>query len=131
MNKLYETDKLILENECEATFLIEKSSCKILFEDNFYGDPQCGLIDSKNNWAVVAGEHLTIWTPEKTKVIDDEKLKWIHLLRFKNEEIVEILIDPWSDNSSIWEINIKTFEYRRIRDFDNYKNKEYSEIIDW
>jgi hypothetical protein len=74
---------------------------------------------------------LTIWTPEKTKVIDDEKLKWIHLLRFKNEEIVEILIDPWSDNSSIWEINIKTFEYRRIRDFDNYKNKEYSEIIDW
>lgn len=131
MNILCETEKLKLENEFEATFLIEKATGKTLMEDDFYGDPECGLIDKDHKWAIVAGEHLTIWTPKKWNRIDDEKLKWIHSLRIKNSKTVEILTDPWNPNSAIWEINVETFEFKKVSDFNDYKDQEYSENVIW
>lgn len=131
MNILYETERLKLENEFEATFLTEKSTGKTLMEDDFIGDPSCGLIDKNNKWAIVAGEHLTIWTPKKWKRIDDENLKWVHSIRTKDSEKVEVLTDPWNRNSAIWEINIQSFEFKKIRDFNDYKDKEYSETVNW
>ena len=131
MNTLYETDRLKLENEFEATFLTDKKSGQTLMEDDFYGDPSCGLIDKDNKWAIVAGEHLTIWTPKKWKRIENEDLKWIHSIRIRDLEMVEVLIDPWSRKSAIWEINIKTLEFKKIRDFNDYKDQEYSENVNW
>ena len=131
MNTLYETDKLKLENEFEATFLTDKKSGQTLMEDDFYGDPNCGLIDKDNKWAIVAGEHLTIWTPKKWTRINDEELKWVHSIRIKNSETVEILTDPWNDNSAIWEIDTKTFDFKKIKDFEDYKDKGYSENVIW
>ena len=131
MNTLYETDRLKLENEFEATFLTDKKSGKTLMEDDFYGDPNCGLIDKDNKWAIVAGEHLTIWTPKKWKRIENEDLKWIHSIRIKDLEMVEVLTDLWSKKSAIWEINVKTLEFKKIRDFKDYKDQEYSENVDW
>lgn len=131
MNILYETDKLRLENEYENTFLIIKSTGETLLEDDFYGDPKCGLIDKNNSWAIVAGEHLTIWTEKKIKKIESEELKWIYSLRAKDSEVVEILIDPWSERSAIWEINTTTFEFKKIRDFASYKYKDRSNKVIW
>lgn len=131
MNILYETDELILGNEYEATWLKEKSTGAVLLEDDFYGDPECGLIDPDNNWAVVAGYHLTIWTPAKSKVIEREGLKIVHSLRVKNSDTVEVLVDPWSVNSSIWEINIHTFGICKVSDFEGYKDKEYTDEVIW
>lgn len=128
---LYETDDLILENVYESTWLKEKSTDKILFEDEFDSDPECGLIDADNSWAIVAGEHVTIWTPQNTKKITDGSLKWVHSLRLKNPSTVEILIDPWSKNASVWEIDIHTFELHKVRDFDDYKDKEYTAEVVW
>ena len=128
---LYETDELILENEYESTWLKSKSTGKVLLEDELYGDPQCGLIDANNNWAIVAGEHLTIWSQKKSEIIKHEGIKWVHSLRLKNPETVEILIDPWSNNSSIWEINIHTFEVQKVKDFNDYKDKEYTDEVIW
>ena len=131
MNVLYETDTLLLENEFEATFLTDKSTSATLMEDDFYGDPNCGLIDKENKWAIVAGEHLTIWTPKKWKRIEDENLKWIHSIRIKDSETVEVLTDPWNRNSAIWEIHPLTFKLKKIRDFNDYKDQEYSEKVVW
>ena len=113
MKILFETERLKLENEFEATFLIDKTTGETLMEDDFYGYPNCGLIDNDNKWAIVAGEHLTIWTPKKWKRIDDEDLKWIQAIRIKSSDTVEILTDPWDRNSAIWEINLKTFEFTK------------------
>jgi hypothetical protein len=131
LNIIVETNRLRLENECEWAALIDKSNGKLLMEDDFYGDPKCGLIDPNNKWAIVAGEHLTIWTPEKWQRIEDSDLQWIHSLRVKDHGVVEILIDPWSSNSSIWELDIKTFKYEKIRDFNDYKDREYADEVEW
>jgi hypothetical protein len=96
MNVLFETDKLRIEHEFENAYLIEKNSGKELMFDDFYGDPKCGLISMNNDWAIIAGEHLTIWRENKRKKqqvvrIENEELKWIHDIREKTESIIEIL----------------------------------------
>jgi len=131
MKILYETDKLKIEFEYELACLIEKSSGEILLEDDFYGDPNCGIIDSENNWAIIAGIHLIFWKPEETKKYLNESFGSVHSLRMKNEKTVEILTDPWSDKPSIWELNIENSELKKTADFTKYKNKEYTEFVEW
>ena len=105
MNIIDETEKLKLEFEHESAILTEKSSGKILLEDEFYGNPNCGIIDSENKWAIIAGIHLTFWKPNTSKKYQNESFKWVHSLRIKDEITVEILTDPWSEKSSVWELN--------------------------
>ena len=136
MNVLFETDKLRVEHEFENAYLIEKASGKELLFDDFYGDPKCGLISKNNDWAIIAGEHLTIWRADKKikkriNRIEHEELKWIHDLRLKAENIIEILTDPWSEKSAIWELDIKSLQYVKIREFLKYKDSEYTESIEW
>lgn len=136
MNVLFETDSLIIKHEFENAYLIEKSSGKELLFDDFYGDPKCGLISKNNDWAIIAGEHLTIWRANKRKNkqierIEHDELKWIHDIRLKSENIIEILTDPWSENSSIWEMEIDSLRFSKLRDFKDYLETEYTENIDW
>jgi len=131
MTILYETTKLILESKDEIACLKEKATGMVLFEDCFYGNPECGLIDEFNNWALVAGEHLTVWTPQKIHKFQKRGLAWIHAARMKNSEIIELLIDPWSEFASIWELNIINFKIHKKRDFNEYKSREYTENVIW
>jgi len=61
----------------------------------------------------------------------DEGLKWIHSIRTKSQYLVEILIDPWNEKSAIWEIDSRTFEFKKSRGFDDYKDREYTENMTW
>lgn len=131
MNIFYETDKLLIENEYEVVFLIDKETNQVLVEEGFYGDPTCGLIDENNEWAVIAGENIIIWTSQGIKKIEDKDLTWVHALRLKNNHTIELLIDPWNEKSSIWELDIKTLGYKKIRNFNDYQNKEFAEITIW
>ncbi len=135
MNVLFETDRLIIEHEFENAYLIEKSSSKELLLDDFYGDPKCGFISKNNDWAIIAGEHLTIWKSGKRKHlierIENDELKWIHDIRLKSENIIEILTDPWSEKSAIWELDLDTLKFVKIRGFIKYQESEYIDKIDW
>jgi len=63
--------------------------------------------------------------------IEDEELKWIYSIRTKGQEVAEILTDPWFEKSAIWEIHTRTFEFKKIRGFDDYKDREYTENVTW
>ena len=131
MKILFQTEKLLLISEYEIAKLIDRLNGTVLLEEYFYGDPMCGLISIDNSWAIIAGIHLIIWTSKETKIIEDDNLKWIHSIRYKTDLIVEILIDPWSESSAIWELNTNTFDYIKIKDFDNYKNQMYTDFVVW
>ena len=131
MKTLYETNQLILESEFEHVHLKDKSTQRILFEDDFYGEAQCGVIDPNTQWAIVGGEYLSIWTPKTIKRIEDDRLKWIIDARIKDDATIELLTDPWSEESAIWELNVNTFEFKKIREFHDYKEKVYTENVIW
>ncbi|WP_298898809.1 hypothetical protein [uncultured Psychroserpens sp.] len=128
---LFETEKLKLEYEYELVNLIEKSSNQILLEDDFYGDPTCGIIDSSNKWAIIGGIHLTFWTPSKTQKFHSYEFEHISDLRIKDDNTIEILTDPWSEKSSIWELNLNTSVLTKIRKFTDYRNKKYTDNVVW
>lgn len=131
-NILYETDRLKIEHEFENTWLVDKMTGKVLLEDDFYGEPDVALIDKNNKWAIVANLHLSIWTDTgRTTSIQTKEFRSIHSLRVKTERIVEVLTDPWSEISAIWELDIETFDINKIKNFTDYHLKEHTENIIW
>jgi hypothetical protein len=128
---LDETDSYVLFKEHEDVFLFDKDLNIEVWRTQFYGEAICGIVGLKNEWAVIGGEHLIVWSNGKLKTIDDFELKWIHDLRQIDDNEVEILIDPWSQNSSIWKFNVHTFCKSKIKDFKDYKDKPYSNEVKW
>ena len=131
MRILDETEKYFVGHIFEDAYLIEKKNGQQLFQDDFYGDPSCGLISKNDDWAIIAGEHLTIWRKGKTTKIDNEDLRWVYALRTNDQKSVEILIDPWTDKSAIWTLDIATLEFKKVKDFNDYKAKEHTDEIAW
>lgn len=129
--KLHETDEFVLGHIFEQVYLTEKTTDRVVFIGDFYGDPSCGLISRDNTWCLVGGATLILWTEMGVTEIEDSNLRWACKLRQTDTNTVEILIDPWADTSSIWEFNTHTRERTRIKNFDDYKNKEYTDDIDW
>ncbi len=131
LNILDETEKLLLGYKFEDVYLVDKSNGAELLYDSFYGDPHCGLISSTNEWAVIGGEHLTLWRKGKTEVINKEEIKWIKAIRQTTEFMIELLVDPWGSNASIWQVDMRKGRIEKIRDFKEYQDKEYTEDIVW
>lgn len=127
---LFKTERLQIIHDYENAYLIDKFGNQIM-EDEFYGDPECGLIGPNNDWAIIAGEHITVWKKGLNEKLRNDDLKWIHSLRLKNNHLVEILIDPWNKFSAIWQLNIQTMEYVKIKDFTKYRTSEFCENVEW
>jgi len=131
IRQLDETDLYVLLSEYEDTFLVEKKTNKELWRTSFYGDAECGLIGLTQDWAVVGGEHVALWVNGKLTVIEDEDLKWIHDIRQIGDYEIEILIDPWSENSAIWRFDVLSQSKIKVRDFDDYKGKASTDNVEW
>ncbi|WP_192822628.1 hypothetical protein [Rufibacter sp. LB8] len=131
MKILCQTERLKIEHEFDTAFLIDKVTGLVLLEDDFYGDPTCGIIHPSNQWAVIAGEHLVVWTEKETKQIHDDDLKWIHSIRILDSDSVGLLVDPLSEKPAIWKLNVRSFEYNKLRDFTDYQGQEYQENVNW
>lgn len=126
-----ESDQFRLVFQDETASLYDKISNKLLWEEEFHGNPNRGLIDPHNRWVVIAGIQLTLWKPNKIKKFEKENFKWIHSARIKSRKKVEVLIDPWSDISAIWELNTESFELTKVREFLDYRSLPYSDIVMW
>jgi len=130
--KLHETNEFVVGHVFEYAYLINKKNYKEIYMGGFCaGDPSCGLIGENNNWCVVGGEILNVWSNDKGLLsIEDEDLNWVVDIRQKSYNEVELLIDPWSDKGSVWTLNIKTLERHKIRDY-LMMNEEYTDKFEW
>ena len=125
---LAQTENMIIGHVYETAYIIRWLMDKEIDLGNFYGEPTCALISPKEDWCLVGGEKLILWKQGKKIQFD---ISDTHDIRLIDKDIVEILTDPWSENSGIWRINIATRKVDFAREFLDYKNKEYSEKVDW
>ncbi len=129
---LAETDVLLLGHFHEDAVLLRKSTGICLLDDSFYGDPTCGVISAANDWAAVAGEHVTVWRRGlgMTRVSEPAALRWVHAMRVDEvTQQLHLLTDPWSAHPAIWELNPRTLTARKLRDFLDYQAREYVEEV--
>jgi len=120
-----QTNELLLQHNFESVQLINISDQEILLEEDFYGDPTCGMIQKENTWAVVAGTHLTLWTKNSVTRFETNEFKNIHSIRINDNNTLEILTDPWAIFSGIWSINIDSKKLTKITAFKDYYGKSY------
>lgn len=128
---LSETDIHVLFKEQEEVFLFDKDSNKEIWRTSFYGEANVGLLGVVTEWAIVGGNRLLVWKNNELKFIEDSDLIWIHDIRQIEDDVVEILTDPWGEHPAIWKFNVLTEEKEKVREFDEYKEKEYTEKVDW
>jgi hypothetical protein len=130
-SRIQETEKYILGNIWDQSYLFDKVKKREFLLCAFYGEPDCGVINDSCNWSVVGGDIIAIWNKQKVSIIEADELKWVYDVRIKDSNTVEILIDPWSNNSSVWELEIDSLKYKKICDFEKYKEKPYTDDVEW
>jgi hypothetical protein len=114
--------------------LLRKRTGRCLLKDSFYGNPSCGAISATNDWAVVAGEHLTVWRASAgvTVLNAPVALQWGHALRVDEAtQHVQLLTDPWGEHPAIWELHPLTLTVQKVRDFLDYQKREYVDEVSW
>ena len=65
------------------------------------------------------------------EIIDEESLRHIHSIRLKGDSEIEILTDPWSEDSAIWEYDLNQESLNRIRSFRDYLDSPYTDDVLW
>lgn len=127
--KYGESKILILVSIYENGYLLHLDREEVTYLHWFHGDPTCALISQDSKWVVMGGDYLfIIWNQG---VITEVDIKGAFDVRQTDTETVHILIDPWYDNSAIWELNIATQDLKMIRPFTDYINTEYTENVTW
>lgn len=129
--KLDENADTILGYIFEEAFLIHKTNKKSISLGWFYGNPTCGIISKDSSWCIVGGSKLAIWANGTLNEICKPPFDSVFDMKRINEKKINILIDPWSANASVWELDIETLDRNKIKDFDNYNEKEYTDKVEW
>lgn len=128
---LDETEELILGYLFEDAYLTVKATGGNTKLGTFYGDPVCGLIDSANNWCIVGGAILVLWTKDNIISVSNEDLSGVYDLRQTGNYKVQLLLDPWADNAAVWEFDVTKKVKSKIKDFPDYRDKAYTDKVAW
>ena len=103
----------------------------------FDNDPTCAVVGKNNDWCLVGGEVLVLrtWVDNTLRMIGD--VKEIYELKAIDAYTAQILTDPWTEQSAIWQLDIDIAKLTsptslfKIRDFKNYIDKPYTEQVVW
>jgi len=103
----------------------------------FEDEPTCGVIGKKNDWCLIGGEILILKTFLDNTVRPIGNLQDIHEIRLVGESTAQILIDPWSENAAIWQLDLDLNRAAprnslwKVKDFKDYLGKPYEENVNW
>ncbi|MEN5197543.1 hypothetical protein [Sphingobacterium faecium] len=124
---LDESPEYTLGHVDEDIILVNKGEKTAICIGDMYGNPYCGLI--VNKVCIIGGDHLLIWDNHQITKLDI--VSDIVQMRIKNDDMIEFLIDPWSKEASVWQLNLKDRIPYKISDFKNLKNMPYTEEYAW
>ena len=126
---LAESGNLIVVHCYEDASIYFKKTKEKFYIGDFYGDPTCALVGPDEDWVLVGGEHLTLWQGGLTASIAG--IHWICGLRLVDSETVDILTDPWTSDSAVWRMTIPDRRLVKVADFPWYREKPYTDDVEW
>ncbi|SEP01536.1 hypothetical protein SAMN05192574_1193 [Mucilaginibacter gossypiicola] len=127
---LDETEDLLLGYQFESVYLLDKTQNSKLYLGDIYGDPIFGLISEDGYWCLAGGSRCILWKEGIGAIeIEGPNLCWAVKVKQVSDMRVELLIDPWSENGAVWQLDIDTLKKEKIRDYR--LDSEYTEDYDW
>ena len=134
---LFENAVMLIGHFFEIAYCYNKLTGEETEIFEFYNDPTCTLVGKNNDWCLVGGDLLVlkIWIDNSLRKLD--QLKDVFDLKSVDEYTVLILNDPWSEESAIWQLSIDLTKLTqptalfKVRDFNDYIEKPYSDKVIW
>lgn len=134
---LFENTVMTVGHVFEASYCFNKLTKEEFGIFVFDNDPTCGLVGKKNDWCLIGGDDLVLWTWVDNTLRLVGELKEIFDLKLIDAYTVQILTDPWLDNPEIWQLAIdlnmlsRPITLTKIRDFKEYADKPYKDEVEW
>jgi hypothetical protein len=138
---LAESHNFVLGHSYESVVVIRRADSSQLVAGEHYGDPKVGLISPNEEWFVTGGEGLLCYSvnaglqsffrqgcpplPAGTQV-----QYWpVHSARFESESVVRVLIDPWSEHASVWELNLNSGFTSKLGEGPHLHGQPYRDVV--
>jgi hypothetical protein len=122
---LYENFVMVVGHIFEDTYCCNKLTREESGIFRFEGDPTCAVVGASNDWCLVGGHILILKTFYDRTLQPVGDLKDIYGLRLVGALSAQILTDPWSAESAIWQLDINP--NRAAPSIDLWKIRNFTE----
>lgn len=120
MRVLADSPHFLLGHEWENVILVDKLTGNGKSIGSHYGDPKIGLISPDEAWFVTGGEGVLCHrlAQGSFSFLRDgpDNTYFVHSMRFEGPLVLRVLIDPWSNKASVWQIDLATTTIRKLHD---------------
>jgi hypothetical protein len=135
--RLFENFVLVVGHFYEDAYSYNKITKEEIGIFRFEGDPTCAVVGTNNDWCLIGGHILILKTFYDRTVRPAGDLKDIYDLRLVSAYSAQLLTDPWSPESAIWQLDINPnraapgMNFWKIRDFHDYLGKRFEANVNW
>jgi len=134
---LFENTVITVGNVFETAYCYNKLTKEEFAIFQFDYDPTSAAVGKNNDWCLIGGDVLVLktWVDNTLRLIDD--LKNIYGLKTIDAYTIQILTDPWAEQSAIWQLEINLNRLTRptslikVKSFKEYFDKPYTDQIAW
>jgi hypothetical protein len=117
---LARSQRYVISHEYEVVFL-EREGRKDVIIGDFYGDPECAIIDRDERWCLMAGCGLIMYQlrapfqPYTYDTVSDQWVElfrsppdclWIEALYQTGKDTVRLVVDVYSQQAGIYELSL-------------------------
>jgi hypothetical protein len=136
--KLFENTVMLVGHVFESSYCYNKLTHEEFAIFRFNNDPTCALVGQNNDWCLIGGDILVLrtWVDNTLRTFDG--IKDIFDLKALDAYLVQILTDPWTEQFSIWQLEIdltrsaaRPTTLHKIKDFKDYLDKPFTDKVEW
>lgn len=129
---LAESEHYIVGHEFETAYLVEKATGVKTYLDDHYGDPTCAVIAPGEDWFAVGGVGITYFDFARgVRKFKQSSSQCVHAMRANGPDRLRVLLDPWSECASVWELHTKSLSLRKLTDGPFLADEPYREVVEF
>lgn len=117
---LAESENYLLGHVYELGLMVKKDSGEEIYMGDYYGDPDFGLIDKDEKWALLCGTDSYLWKADTLIHLNREDTDFAELFHYpfaarqESKNIIQLLDGPLAGNSSAYNFNVETFGISKL-----------------
>jgi hypothetical protein len=129
---LAESENYVLTHEYETVFAHCRVTGKSTVVGYHHADPTCGVIAPDESWFAAGGEGISVFLHSGgvTTYLQDPVFH-VSAMRLEGSDNLRFLIDPWSENASVWLLNPSTGDLSKLRDGPDLRDEPYQEHVQY
>ena len=113
-------------------FLIDRRTKREHRIGDHYGDPAVAAISPDEQWFVTGGEGVIAFSLQSGEhEFFRRPALFVHSLRFADARHVRVLIDPWSDEASVWTIDLDAMTTTKLHDGPSLAEEPYCSEVEY